>query len=251
MRHLQPVLRRRREQAQGAVDRDRVALGHGPLHPVDQPVELEPAEDLAIPRGALVADLGLDPDRPEQHRLRQGHVVAVDQPLRRHVLEREHAVLVPEVREEPLEHRLGRDLELARDGGEDLVAVERGPRAVPDRRLLVRSRPAGLQRLAVLGGGGEDLLADQVGGDVGDDLELGAVFQHLGQPAVHEGRLAPAAEQVVDLLLDLAAGHPHPLAEDRQQALGRLEPLRAVAIQVERDHPLLGESGPGRDHRSA
>ena len=129
------------------------------------------------------------------------------------------------------------------DGGEDLVAVERGPRAVPDRRLLVGSGRR-LEPLAVLGGGGEDLLADQVGGDVGDDLELGAVFQHLGQPAVHERRLAPAAEQVVDLLLDLAAGHPHPLAEDHQQALGRLEPLRAVAIQVERDHPLLGGPDP-------
>ena len=121
--------------------------------------------------------------------------------------------------------------------------MERRPRAVAELGP-VRLRPVGPERLAVLGGGGEDLLADQVGRDVGHDLELGAVFQHLGQPAVHERRLAPAAEQLVDLLLDLPAGHPHALAEDQQQALGRLEPLRALAIEIERDHPLLGDPDP-------
>src|SRR5208283_3600869 len=71
------------------------------------------------------------------------------------------------------------------------------------------------------------------------------VLEHLGDPTVHERRLTPASEQVVDLLLDLAASHSHALTEDRQQALGRLQPLRAVAVEVERDDPLF--RGPDAD----
>ena len=78
----------------------------------------------------------------------------------------------------------------------------------------------------MLGGrGGEDLLAERLGRDVGHDLELGAVFQDLRQAAMGQGRQA-LADQLVDLGLDLAAGHPDPLAEDQQQALGHLQPVR-------------------------
>ena len=84
---LKAVPGRGAEEAQGAVDLEDVAVAHAPLDPVEQAVELEPAEELAIPRGPLVADLGLDQHRAEQDRLRQRDVVAVDQPLGRDVLE--------------------------------------------------------------------------------------------------------------------------------------------------------------------
>src|SRR5208282_121407 len=48
-----------------------------------------------------------------------------------------------------------------------------------------------------------------------------------------------------DLFLDFATRHSHALTEDRQQALGRLQPLRAVAVEVERDDPLF--RGPDAD----
>ena len=63
-------------------------------------MEFQPAEELAIAGGALVADLDLDADRPQQDGLRQRDVVAIDQSLGGHVLELEQAVLVPEVGEE-------------------------------------------------------------------------------------------------------------------------------------------------------
>jgi hypothetical protein len=95
-----------------------------------------------------------------------------------------------------------------------------------------------MERPALLGRRGKDFVADRLGGDIGDDLELGAVLQDLRQPAMRQGG-QPLADQFVDLGLDLAAGHADPLAEDHQQALGDLEPLRAVAVQVERDDPPL------------
>ncbi len=54
-RHLEAVLRGGAEEAQGAVDVEDVAVAHAPLDAVEQPVELQPAEELAVPRGPLVA----------------------------------------------------------------------------------------------------------------------------------------------------------------------------------------------------
>ena len=122
--HLQAVLGGRAEEAQRAVDLEGVAVGHRSLHPVDKPVELEPAEELAIARGALVANLCLHPDRTQQDRLRQGDVVAIDQPLRRHVLELEQPVLISQVGEEGLQHGFRRELELLGDRREHLVAAK-------------------------------------------------------------------------------------------------------------------------------
>ena len=104
---------------------------------------------------------------------------------------------------------------------------------------MAGSGSLGAQLAAIVGRRREDLFADHVGRDVGHHLELGAILQHLGQPAIHLGRLAAAAEELVDLALDLAARHPRPLAEEEQQALGRLQPVRGVAVDVQRDHPLL------------
>ena len=125
-RDLEAVLGRRAEEAQGAVDVEDVAVAHAPLDAVEQPVELEPAEELAIPRGLLVADLGPDQDRAEQDRLRQRDVVAIDQPLGRDVLEAQQAVLVAQVGEERGQHGVGLEVQLAGDRAHDLVAVERG-----------------------------------------------------------------------------------------------------------------------------
>ena len=98
--NLKAVLGGGAEEAQGAVDVEDVAVAHAPLDPVEQAVELEPAEELAVPRGPLVADLDPDQHRAEQDGLRQRDVVAVDQPLGRDVLETQQAVLVAQVGEE-------------------------------------------------------------------------------------------------------------------------------------------------------
>ena len=136
---LKAVLGRRAEEAQGAVDLEDVAVAHAPLDPVEQAVELEPAKELAIPRGPLVADLDLDQHRAEQDRLRQRDVVAVDQPLGRHVLEPQQPVLVAEVGEERVQHGVRLELQL---GGHGAQAPRRGERR-RDGRVRLPRRAAG------------------------------------------------------------------------------------------------------------
>ena len=230
-RDLQAVLGGRAEEAQGPVDLEDIAVAHAPLDPVEQAVKLEPAKELAIPRGPLVADLGLDQHRAQQDGLRQPDVIAVDQPLGRHVVERQQPVLVAQVGEERGRDGVGLEVQLAGHGAQDLVAAK--------DLAVARAGPARSHLAAIVGRRREDLLADHVGRDVGHHLELGAILEHLGQPAIHLRRLAAAAEKLVDLAFDLAPRHPGPLAEEEQQALGRLEPARGLAVDVERDHPLL------------
>src|SRR5208337_4843028 len=201
--------------------------------------ELEPAEELAIARGALGPDLGLDAYRTQQDRLCQGDVVAIDQPLRRHVLELEQPVLISQVGEEGLQQGFRRELELQGYGREHLVAAKGWSGCQADLGIL--RRPSGPQPPAGRGGRGEHLLANLLGRHIGDNLELGPILQHLGDPTVHERCLTSASKHMVDLFLDLAASHSHALTEDRQQALGRLQPLRAVAVEVQRDDPLFRE----------
>ncbi len=140
-RDLEAVLGRGAEEAQGAVDVEDVAVAHAPLDPVEQAVKLEPAKELAIPGGLLVADLGLDQHRSEQDRLRQRDVVAVDQPLGRHVVERQQPVLVAEVGEERGQRR-----PRARGSA-------RRPRRSRPRRGGTRRGGPGRPRSAAAGGG--------------------------------------------------------------------------------------------------
>ena len=226
------------EEAEWAVDLDGVAIGHCSLHPVNEPVKLELAEELAIARRTLVANLGIHADRTQQNGLCQGNVVTIDEPLSGHVLELEQPVFVSEVGEEGLQQGFRRQLQLQGDGREHLVAAKRGSGRQADGVFLARSCRA--QPAAGLGRRGKDLVPNLLGWDVGDDLELGPVFQNLGDSTMGQRRLSPAAEELVNFFLDLAAGHTHTLAKNRQQALGRLQPLRVVAVQVKRDDPLFG-----------
>ncbi len=194
-------------------------------------MKLELAKELAIPRGLLSADLRADQDRAEQDRLRERHVVAIDQPLRAEVFEPQEAVFILQIREEARRDHLGREAEFAADAGQDRVAVER-------LAMAIVSEP-----LAVLGGGGEDLVAEGVGRNLGHDLELGPVLQHLREPSVRQRRQT-LADQLVNIRLDLTAGQPHPLAEDHQQALGHFQPLLTLTGQITRNDPLLRKRDP-------
>ncbi len=69
--HLEPVLVRGAEEAERPVDVEDEAVAHRSFDAIEQAVELQLAEKLAIARGLLVADLRLDVDRAEQDRLRQ------------------------------------------------------------------------------------------------------------------------------------------------------------------------------------
>ena len=124
MRNLQAVLGGRAEEAQGAVDLEDIAVAHAPLDPVEQAVKLEPAKELAIPRGPLVPDLDLDQHRSQQDGLCQPDVIAVDQPLGLHVVERQQAVLVAQVGEERRLERPRADIQLLGHGAQDFVAAK-------------------------------------------------------------------------------------------------------------------------------
>ena len=91
----------------------------------------------------------------------------------------------------------------------------------------------------VIGGRREYFFAYLVGRYVSNHLELGAIFEHLGQTAINLGRLAASTEKRVDFSFDLAARHPDSLAKEEQQALGRLEPARGFAVDKERDDSLF------------
>src|SRR5262245_42664215 len=71
----------------------------------------------------------------------------------------------------------------------------------------------------------------------GDDFELAAVFEQLGETLLHE-RQRCVAERGGDLLLDLAARVPFLAAKDVDQPLG--EPLvgRVIDSRERRDDPV-------------
>ena len=222
---------------------DHETVNHRAFDPEQEPVKLQLAEQLAIAGGLLVADLQLDVDRLEQDRLRQPDVIAIDQPLSvEPLVKREQPVLVAEVGEHGGGNLFRSELQLLGDGLEHGLATERS--------AGLARRP---ERLPLLGRPRENLLAERLGRHVGHDLELGPILDDLGQAPVSQGR-QPFADQFVNLGLDLAAGSSHAFAKDQQQALGDLEPLRIVTLQVKRDHPLLRESdadqGAG-EHQSA
>ena len=66
------------EEREGAVEGDLVAGLRAPC-PVHQPVELQDAEELARPLGGQVGQDDHHLVGPEQHRLRQGQVVAMQE----------------------------------------------------------------------------------------------------------------------------------------------------------------------------
>ncbi len=218
-RDLQAVFGGRAEETQRAIDLEHVTVAHVPLDPVKQAMKLESTKELAIPRGALVADFDLDLHRSQEDCLRKPHVIAVDQPLGLHVVERQHAVLVAQVGEERGLEGFWPNIEFVGDGAQDFVAAK-GP-------AVARSRPAGSHLPAVVRRRRENLFADHVRSDIGYHLKLGAVLKHLGQPTINLRRPASSAKERVDFTFDLAAGHADPFAKEEQQALGRLEPAQA------------------------
>ena len=118
---------------------------------------------------------------------------------------------------------------------------------ISSRRKTARSVAGALggsHAPAIVGGRAEDLLAQLFGRDVGDDFELGSIFEDLGEPPINLSGLAPTAEELVDLAFDLAARHPGALAEEEEQALGRFQPALIRAVEIKRNHPLLRRSGP-------
>ena len=87
-------------------------------------MELQPAEELAIARRrSCLTSAFTSTDRSNTACARRD-VVAVDQPLGRHVVEPQQPVLVAQVGEEGVHHRVGRQVQLAGDGLDDLVAPE-------------------------------------------------------------------------------------------------------------------------------
>ena len=93
-------------------------------------------------------------------------------------------------------------------------------------------RPAALSRRRCSAAAAEKTFSRSViRRHVGHHLELGAILQDLRQPPMRQG-LRAVADHLVDLRLDLAAGHAHALAEDQQEALGDLQPVGVVAVEI-------------------
>ncbi len=91
--NLQPIFCRRGEEAQGPVDLEGITVAHAPFDPVHQAVKLEPPEELPVSHRPLISHLDPHAGRAQQHRLGEPDVVAVDEPLCRHIVERQQSIL--------------------------------------------------------------------------------------------------------------------------------------------------------------
>ena len=166
--------------------------------------------------------------------MRQRDIVAVDQPNRRQVVESEQAVFVLQVGEKGGLDRLRVEVQFHCHLGQDEIPPK--PCSICGIGLVGRVQLAAMKRRC-----GKDLLAQDLGINLRDDLKRGAILKHLRQATVREGG-HPFADQFVNLVLDFAASRTDPFAEDQKQTFRHLKPLRLVTVQILRNDSIL-------DHR--
>jgi hypothetical protein len=185
-------------------------------------VELDRPEQLAEPRRRLAPHPALHRRAADDHRLRQCHVVPVQQVLGGAVRKLQDPALVLQVGEQALLDLCRGQAQRRPDLGQYRLAVERRSGLLPVRH-----------------GGPERGVAQLLGRVVGRDLELAAVFEQVGEPLVDQ-RPRPLADHVFELGPHLPAGVAGRPAEREQQLLRHPEPAAVGRVEVERDELVPG-----------
>jgi hypothetical protein len=195
---------------------------------------------LPIARGSITTQLDSQRDGLQQDGLGESKVIAVDQSLRREVVESEHAIFV---------------LEIGEECGADAARIESERRShLLQDRLGFESGPDGRPSLnsACLGRRIEDPGSEYLRIQIRDHLELRAILEDLGHPARNESPRV-MAQQSFDILGQFTACPSSSRTVDFEHALRDFQPCRIIAANIERNDAILLNSDSdevGCEHQS-